>query len=40
MTDIGVPNFRIEKSAIGALQEAAEAAIVSEFKSKYYNILY
>jgi len=31
--------FRIQRSALEALQEAAEAAIVTEFESKYSYII-
>jgi histone H3/H4 len=40
MVDVGGPGaigFRIQSAALGALQEAAEACLVTEFESMYFS---
>jgi histone H3 len=40
LVDLGYPTIRIQRSALLALQEAAEAILVGEFESKYNSVLY
>jgi histone H3/H4 len=39
MVDVGADGFRIQATALEALQESAEALLVAEFESKLFVLI-